>query len=302
LHPERRGERCIWNGAARAASDTPRRMPPMRIDAHQHFWHYDAAEYAWIDDTMPALRRNYTPDDLQLEMAAAGFDRSIAVQARQSLDETRALLAHADAHPFVAGVVGWVDLASPAIDAQLEDVAAHPRLVGVRHVVQSEPDGFLASEAFRQGVSRLERHGLTYDLLIYARQLPEAVELVKAFPDQRFVLDHLGKPDVKTGGMAAWRAPFEKLAAFPNVWCKLSGLVTEADWHAWTPGQLQPFIDAALESFGPDRLMIGSDWPVCTLAGAYARVMAVMEDALAGCSTRERASVLGGTAQRVWNL
>jgi L-fuconolactonase len=274
----------------------------MRIDAHQHFWRYDAAEYGWIDDTMPALRRDFMPDDLRAEMTAAGVDRSIAVQARQSLEETRALLAHADTQPFVAGVVGWVDLASPSIDAQLEEVGAHPKLVGVRHVVQSEPEGFLTSEAFRHGISRLERHGLTYDILIYARQLPEAVDFVKAFPDQRFVLDHLGKPDIKGGGLAAWRPPFEELAAFPNVWCKLSGLATEAGWHTWTAGQLQPYIDVALECFGPDRLMVGSDWPVCTLAGSYSRTMAMLEAALSDCSTKERASVLGGTAQRVWNL
>src|SRR4029453_12894701 len=148
----------------------------------------------------------------------------------------------------------------------------------------------------------LERHGLTYDILIYARQLPEAVDFVKAFPDQRFVLDHLGKPDIKGGGLAAWRPPFEELAAFPNVWCKLSGLATEAGWHTWTAGQLQPYIDVALECFGPDRLMVGSDWPVCTLAGSYSRTMAMLEAALSDCSTKERASVLGGTAQRVWNL
>ena len=274
----------------------------MRVDAHQHFWQYDPAAYGWIDDTMPALKRNFTPADLKREMERAGVDRSIAVQARQTLDETRWLLALADAHPFVAGVVGWVDLQSPAVDAQLEELASHPRLIGVRHVVQAEPDGFLGSDAFRRGIGRLDRYGLTYDILVYARQLPQVVEFVRAFPDQKFVLDHLAKPDVKGAGLAAWRPQIEELAAFPHVWCKLSGLVTEADWGSWTPEQLRPYIETALECFGPERLMAGSDWPVCTLVSPYSRTMAIVEDALGGCSSKERASVLGGTAQHLWNL
>jgi L-fucono-1,5-lactonase len=274
----------------------------MRVDAHQHFWHYDPVAYGWIDDSMGALKRDFTPEDLKREMERADFDRSIAVQARQTLDETRWLLALADAHPFIAGVVGWVDLQSPEVDAQLEELAARPRLLGVRHVVQAEPDGFLASDAFRRGIARLDRYGLTYDILVYARQLPEVVAFVHAFPNQRFVLDHLAKPDVKGAGIQAWRPHFEELAAFPHVWCKLSGLVTEAAWGTWTPAQLRPYIETALECFGPDRLMVGSDWPVCTLASPYTRTMAMVEDALDACSSKERASVLGGTAQHLWNL
>jgi L-fuconolactonase len=274
----------------------------MRVDAHQHFWQYDPAAYGWIDDGMPALKRDFMPEDLKPEMDRAGVDRSIAVQARQTLDETRWLLALADAHPFIAGVVGWVDLLSPEVDAQLESIASHPKLIGVRHVVQAEPDGFLGSDAFRRGVARLDRYGLTYDILVHARQLPDVLGFVRAFPNQRFVLDHLAKPDVKGAGLAAWRPHFAELAAFPLVWCKLSGLVTEADWAAWTPEQLWPYIETALECFGPERLMVGSDWPVCTLASPYGRAMAVVEDALGGCSSRERASVMGGTAQHLWNL
>ena len=274
----------------------------MRVDAHQHFWHYDPAAYGWIDETMPALKRDFMPEDLKREMERAGVDRSIAVQARQTLEETRWLLALADTHPFIAGVVGWVDLQSPEVDAQLEELASHPRLIGVRHVVQAEPDGFLGSDAFRRGILRLDRYGLTYDILVYARQLPQVVEFVRAFPDQKFVLDHLAKPDVKGAGLAGWRQQIEALAAFPQVWCKLSGLVTEADWGSWTAEQLRPYIETALECFGPERLMIGSDWPVCTLASPYSRTMAIVEDAIGGFSSRERASVLGGTAQHLWNL
>jgi L-fuconolactonase len=274
----------------------------MRIDAHQHFWQYDPVEYGWIDDSMQALKQDFSPADLQREMGRAGFERSIAVQALQTLDETRRLLALADLHPFIAGVVGWVDLQSAEVDVELEELAAHRRLLGVRHVVQAEPAGFLSSAGFRRGIARLDRYGLTYDILVYARQLPEVVEFVRAFPNQRFVLDHLGKPDVKGSAFQAWRTPFEELAAFPHVWCKLSGLVTEADWGSWTPEQLRPYIETALECFGPERLMVGSDWPVCTLASPYTRTMEIVEDALGGCSSKERASVLGGTAQRLWNL
>jgi L-fuconolactonase len=274
----------------------------MRIDAHQHFWRYDPAEYGWIDESMTALKRDFSPADLKQEMGRAGVDRSIAVQVRQTLDETRWLLGLAEAHPFIAGVVGWVDLQSPDVDVQLEELAAHPRLLGVRHIVQAEPPGFLSSAGFRRGVARLDRYGLTYDVLVYARQLPEVAEFVRAFPDQRFVLDHLGKPDVRGAGFQAWRPHFEELAAFPHVWCKLSGLVTEADWDAWTPEQLRPYIEIALECFGPERLMVGSDWPVCTLASPYRRTMEIVEDALGSCSSKERASVLGGTAHRLWNL
>ena len=273
-----------------------------RIDTHQHYWQYDPADYAWLDDSMRDLRRDFTPADAWPEMRAAGFERSIAVQVRQSLAETRSLLALADTHAFIAGVVGWVDLRSATVDAELDAVAPHPKLIGVRHIVQAEPDGFLSSPEFRRGVARLDRHGLTYDILIYARQLPETLEFVRALPEQRFVVDHLGKPDIAGGGFDSWRRDFAALAEFPHVWCKLSGLVTEADWQAWTADHLRPYIQTALDCFGPDRLMIGSDWPVCTVAGSYARTMQVVEEALAEYAPAERASVLGGTAQRLWNL
>ena len=277
-------------------------VPTARIDAHQHYWQYDPIGYAWLDDSMRALRRDFTPDDAWREMRTARFERSIAVQVRQTLDETRWLLALAHTHPFIAGVVGWVDLRSPAVDADLEEVAPDRKLIGVRHIVQAEPDGFLSSPDFRRGVSRLERYGLTYDLLVHARQLPEALTFVRALPEQRFVVDHLAKPDIKGGGFDGWRRDFAALSEFPHVWCKLSGLVTEADWNAWTPDHLRPYIQTALDCFGPDRLMIGSDWPVCTVAGSYARTMQAVEGALAEYTPAERASVLGGTAQRLWNV
>jgi L-fucono-1,5-lactonase len=273
----------------------------VRIDAHQHFWRYDAAEYEWIDDSMTPLRRDFLPDDLQREMRAAGFDASVAVQARQSVEETRWLLSLAEDHPFIAGVVGWIDLQSDTVDAQI-DAVYHPKLVGVRHVVQAEAGGFLARHQFRRGIAALGRHGLAYDILVYARQLAEAIDFAGALPDQRFVLDHLGKPDVRSGAFDAWRRDLDRLAALPNVWAKLSGLVTEADWRRWTRAELHRYVDAALDAFGADRLMIGSDWPVCTLAGTYKEVMDVVTTALARRSSAERDAVLGGTAARFWNL
>jgi L-fuconolactonase len=273
----------------------------MRIDAHQHFWRYDPAEYSWIDASMTAIRRDFLPDHLQKDMRGAGFDASVAVQARQSLDETRWLLALADAHPFIAGVVGWVDLQSEDVAAQLESVR-HPKLVGVRHIVQAEPDGFLARPAFRRGIAMLERHGLAYDILIYARQLGDAIRFAAAFPDQRFVLDHLGKPDIRGGEFDGWRRDLDRLAALPNVWAKLSGLVTEADWKRWTRADLHRYVNAAFDSFGAGRLMIGSDWPVCTVAGTYSDVMSVVTTALEHRAESEWNAVLGGTAARFWNL
>jgi L-fuconolactonase len=272
------------------------------IDTHQHFWVYVRSEYGWIDETMTPLRRNFLPGDVKQEMARAGVAASVAVQVRQSLEETRWLLELANAHSFVAGVVGWVDLQGGDVDAQLERLAAHPKFIGVRHIVQAEPSGFLDRPRFREGVARLERHGLTYDILVYAPQLQEAVSFARAFPRQPFVLDHLGKPDIRGNGFSEWRRHFARMAELPNVCCKLSGLVTEADWTSWTPAQLRPYLDAALEAFGPSRLMIGSDWPVCLLAARYDAVVALVRDALAEFSEDEQAQVLGGTAREFYRL
>jgi L-fuconolactonase len=272
------------------------------IDAHQHFWSYDASEYGWIDESMAALRRDFRPADAAREMAAAGVARSVAVQVRQSLEETRWLLSLARAHPFIAGVVGWVDLQSPGVSADLDALADERALVGIRHIVQAEPDGFMGRPAFHRGLAVLEARDIPYDLLVYARQLPAALDLVDAHPDLRVLLDHLGKPDIRGGGYAAWRPDFDRLAERPNVWCKLSGLVTEADWRAWTPARLRPYLDAAFEVFGSGRLMIGSDWPVCTLAAGYGETMGVVLDVLTEYSDDERRRVLSGTARAFWRL
>jgi len=272
----------------------------MIIDAHQHLWRYDAARYGWIDDSMTELRRDFLPCDLARELRANGVDATIAVQARQDDDETQWLIGLAHSESFIKGVVGWVDFQAADVEQRLERVAHEPRLVGLRHVVQAECDGFLDRPAFRRGIAALGRYDLVYDILIYARQLPEATRFAAAFPKQRFVLDHLGKPDIGGGELQRWRQDLRALATLPHVWCKLSGLVTEADWHAWTPGHLRPYVEAALEAFGPSRLMFGSDWPVCTVAATYEEVIAIVRDAIAQYSPCEQRQLLHDTADGVY--
>jgi L-fuconolactonase len=276
--------------------------PSRTLDAHVHFWRYDPVEYAWIDDSFAALRRDFLPADAAANMRAAHVDGCIAVQVRQTVEETRWFLQLAAEYPFIEGVVGWVDLRAPDLDAQLQELTADRKLVGIRHIVQSEADGFLSAAPFRRGVARLARYGLTYDILVYARQLPEAIEFAAALPEARLVLDHLGKPDIRGGAFDSWRRDLDRLAALPHVVAKLSGLVTEADWRGWRVDDLHRYIGAALDSFGPERLMIGSDWPVCTVAAEYAEVLDVVHTALAVRTAAERHAVLGGTARRFWNL
>ena len=275
----------------------------MRIDAHQHFWHYDAREYDWIDDRMQAIRRDFMPEELKPLLAGAGFDGSVAVQVRQSLEETRFLLDLADANDFVRGVVGWVDLQSPEAGSQLDAFRGRRKLVGVRHIVQSEPDErFLLRESFGRGLRTLEARGLAYDLLLYPRHLKPAAELVARFPGLRFVLDHAAKPAIARREIADWARDLEALAAFPNVLCKLSGLVTEADWTSWTAADIRPYLDVLFGAFGAERLMIGSDWPVCTVAADYGRATGLVLDYLARRPEAEEAAVCGGNAVRFWKL
>jgi L-fuconolactonase len=275
----------------------------MRIDAHQHFWKYSRGEYEWIDDSMSQLRRDFLPDQLKTELASAGFDGSVAVQARQTPEETRWLLDLADRSPWILGVIGWADLRSPDIRSQLHVMARNPKLVGIRHIVQSEPDDrFLLQPDFLRGISVLEDFDLAYDILIYSKHLPVAAEFVERFPRQRFVLDHLAKPPIKSGHIDPWAQGIARLAVFPNVFCKLSGLVTEADWQHWKPEQIIPFLDVAFEAFGPDRLMIGSDWPVCLVAASYASALDVVKNYLLQKSPKYKDRILGGNAQQFWRL
>ncbi len=275
----------------------------MRIDAHQHFWVYDQSEYAWIDDSMASLRRDFLPNDLKIELGRKGFQGSVAVQARQTLEETRWLLELATDASFILGVVGWVDLRSSNVRSQLEAFAGNPKLVGIRHIVQSEPnDRFLLQPEFLRGISLLEEFDLAYDLLIYPKHLPVAAEFVRRFPRQRFVLDHLAKPPIKSGSLRPWERGMRELGTLPNVFCKLSGLVTEADWQNWKPEHIVPYMDVAFETFGPRRLMIGSDWPVCTLAASYTRAIDLVESYLSQHATEVQDAALGENAQQFWKL
>lgn len=275
----------------------------MRIDSHQHFWRYDADEYDWIDDTMTALRRDFLPKDLQPELQRAGFDGSIAVQARQSLEETRWLLQLAASHAFILGLIGWVDLRASNVREQLAEFSQNRKFLGVRHLVQSEPDDrFLLQPEFLRGIAALQEFNLTYDILIYPRHLAVATEFVRRFPRQQFVLDHSAKPLIKSENVEPWRSDLRELSKFPNVFCKVSGLVTEADWTSWKPEDIAPYLEIAFDCFGPDRLMIGSDWPVCAVAGSYSQVMSLVIDFLQKYPEQARKAVLGGTAQRLWKL
>lgn len=275
----------------------------MRIDAHQHFWIYSSSEYGWIGESMATLRRNFLPGDLQPELNRAGFDGCVAVQARQTNEETHWLLQLASESPFIFGVVGWVDLRSPRRESELRALANQRKLVGVRHIVQDERDDrFLLQPDFLRGIALLREYDLAYDLLIYEKHLRVAAEFVRQFPRQRFVLDHLAKPRIKEKAIHPWAEGIRELAAFPNVYCKLSGLVTEADWQNWRPEELTPYLDVAMECFGPDRLMIGSDWPVCTVAASYSRAIGGVRQYLNRFPEDVREKVLGESAQRFYKL
>ena len=275
----------------------------MRIDAHHHVWSYSAADYPWIGKGMERLAHDHLPKDLALLAAAEGIAGTVAVQARQSLEESRWLLELADANPLIRGVVGWVDLRSTHVVDQLREFAKRPKFVGVRHVVQDEPDPrFLLGESFLHGIGKLATFDLTYDLLLYPQQLPAAVELVGRFPEQPLVLDHLAKPRIKAGELDPWRQDLKALAAHGNVFCKLSGLVTEADWQGWKRADFTPYLEVALEAFGSKRLMVGSDWPVCTLAAEYADVIGIVRDFLAPLAAAEREAIEGGNAARFYAL
>ncbi|MEI6239326.1 MAG: amidohydrolase family protein [Planctomycetia bacterium] len=275
----------------------------MRIDAHQHFWKFSAAEYPWIGVGMERLARDHLPGDLAAVAVPEGIGGSVAVQARQSLEESLWLLELADRAPFIRGVVGWVDLRSGRVAEELDVLARREKFVGVRHVVQDEPDPrFLLGEAFVRGMRMLHQFGLTYDLLVYPAHLPAAIELVGLLPEQRFVLDHLAKPRIKTGEIAEWRRDIEALARHENVCCKLSGLVTEAAWRQWRRADFVPCLDVALAAFGPERLMFGSDWPVCLLSGEYAEVAGIIGEFIASLSLSDQRHIWGDTARRFYRL
>ena len=275
----------------------------MKIDAHHHFWKYDPVRYSWMNESMEILKKDYQPADLQVEIAKAEIEGVVSVQADQSMLETDELLDHAAQHDFIKGVVGWFPLADPAVEEVLAEYADNPWLKGVRHVVQDEPDDrFILGEAFNEGIRKLEQFDLIYDILVYERQLGSSIEFVDLHPNLPFVLDHVAKPRIGDGLMEPWKEQMFEMSRRENVTCKLSGMATEAKWAEWTSDQLRPYMEVALDAFGPDRLMFGSDWPVARLAVDYMPWVSLCREFISSLSTDEREAIEGGNAIRVYQL
>lgn len=275
----------------------------IKIDAHQHFWKYNPQEFGWIAEDQLVLKKDFMPCDLRAEMKKSGYEYSIAIQARQSIEETRWLISLAEMNDSILGVVGWVDLRSEEVGDELARFAQHEVFKGVRHVVQDEPDeSFMLHPDFLDGIGQLRKHKLVYEILIYARQIPQAIELASRFPRQRFVLDHIGKPAIRSGDIESWKAGMKKLAALPNVSVKVSGMITEADHEKWNASEFYPYLEWVWEHFGESRIMIGSDWPVCLLAGTYAQVTCLAEGFFDQFSMSVKRKVYGQNARRIYRL
>lgn len=277
----------------------------LTVDAHHHFWQRDLPmNYGWLEaPALAPIRRDFLPEDLAPHLAATGIDRTVVVQTQHDTRENQWALGLAERHAFIAGVVGWVDLASPDCERQLLEVKDHPKFVGVRHVTQDEPDDdFIVREDVLRGLRVLQTHGIPFDLLFHVKHLRHAATLARALPDLPMVIDHLAKPGIKQHRLDDWLPDFRAASRFPNVSCKLSGMVTEADWKGWTANDLKPYVHAALDAFGPARLMFGSDWPVCELAASYERVHWALSKALGPLSDDERGQIYGGTAVRFYGL
>lgn len=276
-----------------------------RIDAHQHFWQLSKPfDYGWLDEPRHApIRRDFLPADLAPRIKAAGIERTVFVQTQHNLDEALWVLEMAREHPFIAGVVGWVDLASPACEEQVLEMKRHAKFAGVRHITQGEPDDdFIVRPDVVRGLKVLEKHRVPFDLLFYVKHLKHAATLGRMLPELPMVIDHLSKPRIREQVLDDWLPNLRAAAACPNISCKISGMITEADWKSWKPSDLTPYIDAALKCFGPDRLMFGSDWPVCELAGTYQQVVDATAMHLDALSAGEQAAIWGGTAAKFYGL
>lgn len=278
---------------------------PEIIDAHQHFWQLSQPlDYAWLDTPgLEPIRRDFLPEDLAERIREVGVQRTVFVQTQHNIAENRWILGLAQQHDWIAGVVGWVDLASEDCEAQLLEFKDQPKFVGIRHVTQDEPDDdFIIRADVVRGLRVLEKHGVPFDLLFYVKHLKHAAALAKLLPDLPMVIDHLAKPRIKDAITDGWREDLQAAARHPNVVCKLSGLVTEADWQRWQPADLRPYVETALEAFGPDRCMFGSDWPVCELAGSYRQVYGALREIVGKLGSSELDQIFGGTASRFYRL
>ena len=275
----------------------------MIIDSHHHLWKYNAADYGWMDDTMAILKQDYLPADLEKQLSGSNVTDTIVVQARQTLEETRWLLKLAKENSFIRGVVGWVDLRSDSLTDELNEFSDETKLAGVRHVIHDEADDdFMLRPAFIRGIEKLLKYKLTYDLLLFPKHLKKAMELVSIFPEQKFVLDHISKPFIKSGILGPWQDDIAALAAQPNVWCKISGMVTEADIKNWKYEDFIPYLDIVVEAFGTDRIMLGSDWPVCLLAGEYKAVMEIGQKYFEKFNSNEKKKIFADNCVQFYNL
>jgi L-fuconolactonase len=276
----------------------------MIIDAHQHFWDQSRFRYDWLQSpAVKAINRCYLPEDLKIHLDQCGIDKSVFVQVQQSLEENRWVLKLAEENAFMAGVVGWVDLQSPEVEDQILEFKSHPKFVGVRHVVQDEPNpDFIVQPSVLRGLKMLEKHQVPYDMLFYVKHLPHAVTVAKYAPQLPLVIDHLSKPKIKSGEIKDWASDLRAAAQCPNIYCKLSGMVTEADHAHWKSDDLKPYVDVALECFGPERLMYGSDWPVCELAASYEQVFEALKSLISKLSPTEQGQIWAGTANRFYKL
>ncbi|MBD0830817.1 amidohydrolase family protein [Aestuariibaculum sediminum] len=275
----------------------------MIIDSHQHFWKYDPVNHAWIDDSMAVIRKDFMPSDLQALYQENGVDGCVAVQADQTLEETNFLLDLSIKNKFIKGVVGWVDLRASDLEKTLETYSNEAKLKGFRHIVQGESDhNFLLRSDFLKGIGFLEKYDYTYDILIFPHQLGAALEFVKRFPNQKFVIDHMAKPYIKDGFYDGWATLMREIAKHENVYCKMSGMTTEADFKAWTPNQMQPYMELVLNAFGTDRILYGSDWPVCLVAGNYSKTKKLITDFIAALTTNEQQKIMGANAIEFYKL
>jgi L-fuconolactonase len=273
-----------------------------RIDAHQHFWIFDPIRDNWIDDTMKSIQKNFLPEDLNPLLVENNFSACVAVQASQTEEETDFLLDLAAKNEFIKGVVGWVDLLNDTIVERLDHYSKFDKLKGFRHVVQGEPDDFMFRNDFRNGIKALKQFNFTYDILIFHRQLPAAIDLVNTFPNQAFVLDHIAKPDIKSAEKRSWEKGIKELAKADNVMCKISGMVTEADWNSWKADDIKPYLDIIFENFTTNKLMFGSDWPVCNLAASYSQVVGVLESYITQLPAHDQHQTWYENAKTFYNL
>jgi L-fuconolactonase len=272
------------------------------IDTHQHFWKYDPVNYSWINNDMQVIRRDFLPGDLAAELNENKVQGCVAVQASQTEEETDWLILLAAKNDFIQGIVGWVDLRSDKIEERLRHYMQFRKVKGFRHVLQGEEPSFMLQKDFLNGISKLDEFGFAYDILIYPHQLEAALRLVEQFPQQRFVVDHVAKPYIRDGKIDEWKTGMEQIAQHSNVYCKISGMVTEADWKNWTAEQLRPYFDVVVNSFGIDRIMYGSDWPVCLVASSYRRWLQTVKDYFGSYSEEDQKKVFSSNATKFYNL